>query len=104
MAAEVLLEKIAIDALELIAKHPDMITNILDSELALPNIPTPTLGGKVFWITLAEYKGFRIQQNQITHHARILNPDDVRIAWGTINGMIKALNRMVEMSKAYRDD
>ena len=29
-----------------------------------------------------------------THHARILDSNNVRIAWGTINGMEKAMNRM----------
>ena len=46
----------------------------------LPNIPFPTMGGKIFWNEIANYKGWRIQENQITHHYRILNPDNVRVA------------------------
>ena len=30
------------------------LLKILDSELSLPNIPTPTLGGEVFWNNIAE--------------------------------------------------
>ena len=78
--------------------------SLLDMELSLPNIPTPTMGGKVFWTTLTEYNGWKLQQNQITKHARILDDRDVRIAWGTVNGMIKALDRMVERANAYAVD
>ena len=77
------------------------LLKILDSELSLPNIPTPTLGGEVFWNNIAEYGGWKLQQNMITHHARILNSDNVRIAWGTINGMIKAMDRMAAQLHKY---
>ena len=77
------------------------LLKILDSELSLPNIPTPTLGGEVFWNNIAEYGGWKLQQNMITHHARILNSDNVRIAWGTINGMIKAMDRMTAQLHKY---
>lgn len=77
------------------------LLGILDAELSLPNIPTPTLGGEVFWNNIAEYGGWKLQQNMFTHHARILNSDNVRIAWGTINGMIKAMDRMVAQLNKY---
>ena len=77
------------------------LLEILDAELSLPNIPTPTLGGEVFWNNIAEYGGWKLQQNMFTHHARILNSDNVRIAWGTINGMIKAMDRMVAQLNKY---
>ena len=70
------------------------LLKILNTELALPNIPTKTMGGEVFWNTIAEYNGWRLQQNMVTHHARILDADNVRIAWGTINGMKRAMERM----------
>lgn len=77
------------------------LLKILNSELSLPNIPTPTLGGEVFWNTLAECNGWKLQQNMFTHHARILNSENVRIAWGTINGMEKAMDRMVRGLHKY---
>jgi hypothetical protein len=71
------------------------LLNILDMEISMPNIPFPTMGGEVFWNNIAKYNGWNLQQNMITHHARIIDKNNVRIAWGTINGMTKALDRMV---------
>nr|MCR4892085.1 hypothetical protein [Lachnospiraceae bacterium] len=78
-------------ALEFIANAPELAQKVLDQALSLPNIPTPTMGGEVFWDTLAEVKGWKLQQNMITRHARIIDQNNVRHAWGTINGMYKAL-------------
>ena len=77
------------------------LLSILDAELSLPNIPFPTMGGIIFWTDIAEYGGWRLQQNMITHHARILDSNDIRIAWGTINGMEKAMERMVRSLHKY---
>ena len=60
------------------------------------------MGGKTFWNTLTEVNGWKLQQNMITHHARILNNSNVRIAWGTINGMEKALGRMIRFAQKYQ--
>ena len=83
------------EILKLIAKDPEKILETLNLELSMPNIPTPTSGGETFWNNLAEFNGWRLQQNMITKHARILRPNDVRVAWGTVNGMYKALDRLV---------
>jgi len=90
------------DALKGIAANPAWALKLLDEELSLPNIPTPTMGGEVFWNELAEFGGWRLQQNMITKHARILNPDNVRVAWGTVNAMYTALDRLVEAMKQNR--
>ena len=47
-----------------------------------PNIKFPTLGGKVFWDTIAERNGLKVQKNKITGHCRILDSDNFRLAWG----------------------
>ncbi|MBI6875195.1 hypothetical protein [Clostridium aciditolerans] len=47
------------------------------------NIPTKTLGGKVFWYTLKSKNGWKLQQNKFTFHYRILDPENVRRDWGT---------------------
>lgn len=86
------------------SKRSKELLNILEAELALPNIPTPTMGGEVFWNTIAEYNGYKFQQNMFTHHARILNSDNVRIAWGTYNGMERAMNRIAKGLHKYEDD
>ena len=70
------------------------LNEILDSEISLPNVPLPTMGGQVMWDTLAEANGWRLQQNELTKHCRILDPEDVRRAWGTKKGMMKALETL----------
>ena len=48
---DVILEK----GLEFLVTHPEAAKRILDSEIEMPNIPFPTMGGEVFWTTLAEF-------------------------------------------------
>jgi len=43
----------------------------------------PTLGGRVFWGDVLHFRGFRIQQNVITKHFRLLDANDRRFASGT---------------------
>lgn len=97
-------EVIAEKALNFLLDHPELAKEIFDSELSMPNIPTKTMGGNVVWTTLAEVNGLKLQQNQITHHARILNADNVRIAWGTVNGMQKAVRRIANISEQLIDE
>ena len=51
------------------------------------NIPTPTFGGTVFWNTIGRNNGWTMQQNMMTGHVRILNPNGIRVAWGAENVM-----------------
>lgn len=88
--------------MEVISIDPDKVIDFLNKELSMPNIPTATMGGETFWNNLAEYNGWRLQQNMVTKHARILRPDNVRVAWGTVEGMFKALDRLVEAQKEER--
>ena len=60
-------------ALKFMSNCREECMDILNSELCMPNIPMPTLGGHTFWTTLTSWKGYKLQQNQITHHARILD-------------------------------
>ncbi|MCA9566749.1 MAG: hypothetical protein KC656_02865 [Myxococcales bacterium] len=46
------------------------------------NLRLPTLGGKQLWADEMLYAGYRIQQNGLTGHHRLLGPDDTRLAWG----------------------
>ena len=57
------------------------------------------MGGEKFWNTLADYNGWRLQQNMFTKHMRILMPDNIRVAWGTAEEMCKALDKLVEGQK-----
>ena len=87
-------ERIIKLALDFLLKFPDEGMNILNSDLCMPNIPFPTMGGHTFWTNLCEYQGYKLQQNQFTHHARILDSNDIRIAWETVNGMENTLELM----------
>ena len=49
----------------------------------LPNLRLPTIGGKQFWTDHRWQNGWRIQQNAMTGHWRLLDPGNVRFAWGT---------------------
>ena len=48
------------------------------------NIVAPTLGGDVFWRDLAECCGWRLQQNAVFNNCRILDSENVRHAWGSL--------------------
>jgi len=43
----------------------------------------PTTGGKQFWSDELFFHHWRIQRNVLTGHCRLLDPEDVRQAWGT---------------------
>ncbi len=47
------------------------------------NLPAPTLGGTQFWRDSHVFAGWRIQENVLTRHSRLLGPEDTRRAWGT---------------------
>ncbi|WP_039042124.1 hypothetical protein [Sporosarcina sp. ZBG7A] len=51
--------------------------------MLFPNMPTKTLGGQVFWQTIESTSGWKLQQNVVTEHYRILDPQNVRQAWGS---------------------
>ncbi len=71
----------------------------IDKEDLMPNLPMPTLGGEVFWNTITERDGWRLQQNLFTQHARILNSSDVRIAWGSVRAMTRVMDRIIDILK-----
>ena len=58
------------------------LVTTLKSFGTLPNIPCKTMGGKVFWNTLAEKNGLKVQKNMITGHCRVLDSSNRRLAWG----------------------
>ena len=69
---------------------------LLDKEIALPNIPFPVCPEFFVWDTVCEINRWKLQQNMMTRHARIVDNKNIRKAWGTINGMIRAMDRMAE--------
>lgn len=98
------MEKLFGQAIAGLVANPVKLNNILDAEVSLPNIPWKPVDGGIFWNTLAEYNGWKLQQNMITKSARILDNEGWRIAWGTINGMEKALDRIVRYMEKYNEN
>lgn len=81
--------KLAKMALELIISNPTLLND-------MPNINFPTMGGHVWWRDLVSIDGWRIQQNSVTKHCRILDPTDIRRAWGSeegMNSLFKKINK-----------
>ena len=90
--------EIAKGALKVIANNPEIIANYpeLIKDLDMPNIATKTMGGKVWWRDLVSLNGWRIQQNLVTKHCRILDPDDVRRAWGGEDAMMNLFKKILK--------
>ncbi len=59
-----------------------------------PNVCLPTMGGHVLWKELEECRGWRLQQNLVTGHCRILNPESQRLAWGEEETMRQAFQKV----------
>ncbi len=57
----------------------EKLLEILDKEWSLPNIPCKVYDGEIFWTTLAEYNGWKLQQNMFFKNARILIVNDINI-------------------------
>ncbi len=57
--------------------------DVMPIEGGLFNIPAPTFGGRQFWGDVSFFQGWRIQENVLTQHFRLLDPSDVRRCWGT---------------------
>ena len=47
------------------------------------NLPTATMGGTQLWRDAHVFAGWRIQENVLTGHFRLLDSEDIRRAWGS---------------------
>lgn len=55
-------------------------------EGAMPfNWKLKTMGGRQFWTDVVYLSKWRIQRNAVTGHHRLLDPQNVRQAWGTLD-------------------
>lgn len=90
--------------LAMIAADPKLIGKLCDLIGEMPNIDFPTMGGQVFWDTLAQSNGWKLQKNKFTNHCRIIDPRNIRKAWGSENTMMSALNRLQQANRNYQDD
>lgn len=62
------------------------------------NIPVKTLGGRQIWSDVHLLGGWRIQENVLTGHFRLLDNADIRRAWGNIDQCMAALTAAREES------
>lgn len=60
----------------------------------LPNLPLATLGGRHYWTDLAIAPSHRIQRHVWTGHCRLLDRDDRRRAFGTLDQCRAAAGRL----------
>jgi pimeloyl-ACP methyl ester carboxylesterase len=51
----------------------------------VPNLDSPTFGGKQFWTDEFVYLEWRIQRQVLSTHYRLLDQNNVRRAWGTFD-------------------
>lgn len=65
-----------------VAEEP-VVAAGLEQKLSQVNVPMKTLGGKQLWGDVHFFQGWTIQQNVYTGHFRLLDPRDVRHAWGS---------------------
>jgi len=64
------------------------------------NWQMPTLGGQQFWTDVRYASGWRIQQNSQTGHFRLLDPRNVRHAWGNRLHCDQALDQLIVKGNA----
>lgn len=60
----------------------------------MPNAELPTMGGNTFWINVLEGNELRLQVNKVFGNARILNKNNVRLAWGSFQNMKDKLEQI----------
>jgi len=82
----------------LLAASPKNIGLLCELIGNMPNIDMKTKGGHVFWDNMAVSNGWKIQKNKLTNHCRILDPQDVRRAWGSESIMMNALDRLQSLT------
>ena len=63
------------------SKEKNLLSMAGDSSF---NIPIKTMGGKQVWADEKIYSGWRIQRHALTGHFRLLDPKNVRRAWGSL--------------------
>jgi pimeloyl-ACP methyl ester carboxylesterase len=56
--------------------------NKMDNETGPINLEWKTGGGMQFWTDHIHREGYRLQQNAITGHWRLLDADNIRLSWG----------------------
>lgn len=87
-------------------KYVKMLNHMmLIKPIDMPNIEMSAMGGKTFWNTIQEERGYRLQVLKwYPMHARILNKNDKRIAWGTTDLMKEKFKRILSPNFLFPGD
>lgn len=64
------------------------------------NLPTKTAGGTQLWTDHRWHDGWRVQQNALTGHWRLLDPGDIRRGWGSREACLGRLEQSISSSTA----
>lgn len=59
-----------------------------------PNVETKTMNKKKMWTVIDKKDGWELQKNKITNHVRILDPNNIRKAWGNLSVMRDKFQRL----------
>jgi len=73
--------------------QPPDAANARAGHASLFTLQLPTAGGRQFWTDHCWRNGWRIQQNAVTGHWRLLDPGNVRHAWGSRRACEHLLDR-----------
>lgn len=71
-----------------------------DEPIGYKNWAIKTLGGNQFWTDVRYVGGWRVQQNSETGHFRLLDPKDVRQAWGNRAHCDQSLDQFIAQGTA----
>jgi|GEM_PF-5614655 len=90
-----LVKFIATHALTKIASDPLAIGRVLNSlNSPMVNAETKIIGRKLFWHTISNVDGWRLQENLIFGNCRILDPQNCRKAWAGKKAILKAFEQL----------
>ena len=65
------------------------------SVLHMPNIPFYVMDAGIFWNTIGRHGEYKLKQNTITQHCRIIDGNNIRRAWGSEEAMERLLEKIV---------
>lgn len=61
---------------------------------SLPNLKLNTTGGQQMWGDVRYHLGYRVQRHALTGHHRLLDPQDQRVAWGSLDACESAFAKI----------
>jgi len=61
---------------------------------SLPTLEMKVTDAELWWDVLETHGGWKLERNKLTGHARIIDPQKVRKAWGTVEEMKKSFDKV----------